>query len=99
MFFRGGYDTYVNMWDTHWKNDKQNYEKYGKYAKSRWQRNKHVLPYKEWLKHARKYAAKDRRAYIAKKKLETNLANYKRRHPDGDLDDFILDVGKRVKYI
>lgn len=73
QFFRGGYDTYIGMWDGHWDMDKQTYAKYGKFAKWRWQRDKHILPYKEWLKHARKYAAIDRKRYLAQQKRKKIL--------------------------
>lgn len=73
QFFRGGYDTYVGIWNDHWREDKADYARYGKLAKWKWQQNKHILPYSEWLKHARKYAAIDRRRYLAQQKRKKIL--------------------------
>lgn len=72
-FFNAGYDTYIGEWDDRWRQDKHTYARYGKLAKWRWKRNKHILPYSEWLKHARKYATINRRRYLAQQKRKKIL--------------------------
>lgn len=91
-----GYQNYINQLDYDWRLSRRTAPRL---SKTEWQRDIKIYPYKRWLKHARKWAKISRRAYIAKKQLQSNLEHYKRRHPEGTLDDFILNVGKRVKYI
>lgn len=72
-FFNAGYDTYIGEWDDRWRQEKHDYARFGKLDKWRWQRNKHILPYKEWLKHARKYATINRKRYLAQQKRKKIL--------------------------
>lgn len=99
QYYTGGYQEYLNALDHDWRNYKMMNSNNHRPYKSQWQKNLKIYDYKRWLKHARKWAKISRRRYKAQKALESNLAHYKRKHPEATLDDYILDVGKRVKYI